>query len=269
MVVGFVTSVSRLAPLFGRFPGLLVVTIVMGVLTAMLTILTVYAGISLWRVRLGAVVTAKAFLWIYLANVALTALLPFAAGFPAASNRAMISPSVQIMIRGLFYFAVWYSYLSRSKRVRATYADASSAVEPASGAASSVSDSRRDGPKWNAALSAEVDSDCAENSPEPARVEDPPTPDSCSVQPVSDSAEGTTTLTAPLVNDGQPPRWDWRRVVGWLLLVFGSIGLASGLLFLGIGWGELFRTTTDPLELGLTALIVISPLAVSGLMIVA
>jgi hypothetical protein len=43
------------------------------------------------------------------------------AGLPSAANEAMIAQVVKDAFRGIIYFAIWYSYLNKSQRVRATY----------------------------------------------------------------------------------------------------------------------------------------------------
>jgi hypothetical protein len=43
------------------------------------------------------------------------------AGLPSAANQAMMGEVAKNTFRGVIYFAIWYSYLNKSKRVRATY----------------------------------------------------------------------------------------------------------------------------------------------------
>jgi ABC-type spermidine/putrescine transport system permease subunit I len=82
---------------------------------------SIYAGISLWRVKPGAVSLAKKYFLTVLAYAVIAAFLPFLAGLPAAANSAMIPDVAKDTIRLLVYAAVWYSYLNKSVRVKATY----------------------------------------------------------------------------------------------------------------------------------------------------
>lgn len=65
---------------------------------------------------------AKRYLLCLLGYFAVTAILSFLSGLPSAANGAMIAEVVKNTLRGVFYFAIWYSYLNMSERVRSTYA---------------------------------------------------------------------------------------------------------------------------------------------------
>jgi hypothetical protein len=107
---------------FGQFPGLLAITVIDTVLSLALMTFSVYAGIRLWRVRPGAVRLAKRYLLCFLVYRLFAAILPFMAGLPSAANDAMIEQSTMDIFRAVIFFAVWYSYLIKSQRIRATYA---------------------------------------------------------------------------------------------------------------------------------------------------
>ena len=82
---------------------------------------SIYAGILLWRVRRNAVTVAKRFL---LAGLAIHLSLGFVSGVAAFSSKEWGEPladAVGIVFRPLIFVGIWYSYLSRSKRVAATY----------------------------------------------------------------------------------------------------------------------------------------------------
>ena len=114
-------SYRESAPYFSQFPGLLVVTGLDTVLSLGLTVFSIYAGASLWRLRPGAVQTAKRYLLWFLAYQAVAIVLPFMAGLPSSADETMIAQSVKDAFRGILYVIIWYSYLNKSKRVRATY----------------------------------------------------------------------------------------------------------------------------------------------------
>jgi hypothetical protein len=116
------TGYTEASQLFDQFPGLKVITVVDSLLGLGLMAFSIYAGTGLWSIRPGAVQMAKRYFLFFLGYYAVAAILPFLAGLPAAVNEAMIGEVVKDTLRGVLYFAVWYSYLNKSERVRSTYA---------------------------------------------------------------------------------------------------------------------------------------------------
>lgn len=106
---------------FHRFPGLLVVTVIDTLLIVGLMTFSIYAGVGLWRIRPGAVRTAKRFLLCVLGYLPIAAVLPFMAGLPPAATGAIIIHVIDEAMSGVAFFAIWYSYLNKSERVKATY----------------------------------------------------------------------------------------------------------------------------------------------------
>ena len=82
---------------------------------------SVYAGPGFWSIRPGAVHMAKRYLLYFAGYHSVAAILPFMAGLPSAANEAMIAQVAKDTYRGVIYFAVWYSYLNKSRRVSVTY----------------------------------------------------------------------------------------------------------------------------------------------------
>ena len=117
LAMGFIES----SKYFNQFPGLLIITVTDTVLCLGLMVFSIYAGTGLWSIRPGAVQMAKRYLLCFLGYKAIAAILPFMAGLPSAATKAMIGTIAMDTLRGVIYFAVWYSYLSMSKRVIATY----------------------------------------------------------------------------------------------------------------------------------------------------
>jgi hypothetical protein len=112
---------SESSKYFNQFPGLLVITVTDTVLSLGLMAFSIYAGTGLWSIRPGAVQMAKQYLLCFLGYQAIAAILPFMAWLPSAATKAMIGTIAMNTLRGVIYFAVWYSYLNMSKRVTATY----------------------------------------------------------------------------------------------------------------------------------------------------
>ena len=107
---------------FEQFPGLLVIMVIDTVLSVALMAFSIYAGAQLWRIRPGAVRIAKRYLLCLLGYQAVVVIYPFLAGLPAQANPAMFEEVGKNVFRGALYVAIWYSYLNKSERVRATYA---------------------------------------------------------------------------------------------------------------------------------------------------
>jgi hypothetical protein len=120
-LVSLVGGYSESSKYFNQFPGLLRINVIDAILSVSLMAFSIYAGIGLWTLRPGAVQMAKRYLWFFLGYHAIAAFLPFLAGLPSAANDAMLAEVAKDTFRGVIYFAVWYSYLNKSERVRATY----------------------------------------------------------------------------------------------------------------------------------------------------
>ncbi|MGB7622063.1 MAG: DUF2569 family protein [Terriglobia bacterium] len=116
-----VANYQGAAQYFEQFPGLRMISQVDILLSVAVMAFSVYAGVALWRKKQNAVRIAKAYLWTYLAYSIVASGLPFTAGLPSSAQEAMIVEVLKNLFRSLLYFAVWYSYLNGSKRVKATF----------------------------------------------------------------------------------------------------------------------------------------------------
>lgn len=114
---------SQSSPHFDRFPGLRVLMIIDIPLSLALVALSVHAGVSLWSIRPRAVQITRRFFYLMLGYLAISCVLPFTAGLPSEANSAMAAEVAKGVIQGLITAAIWLSYLTKSKRVRATYPD--------------------------------------------------------------------------------------------------------------------------------------------------
>lgn len=109
------------SPSFTRYPGLRHLILIEVILQLVFLIYSVYVGIRLWRIRPGAVQSAKSYLTWNLSISAIIIILPFGLVLPPLVKEATVSHMVRGFLNTILWFTVWYSYLNVSKRVRATY----------------------------------------------------------------------------------------------------------------------------------------------------
>jgi hypothetical protein len=113
---------NETAPYFTRFPSLHTAVMLETLMSIGLMAFSIYAGSALWSVKPKAVKIAKNYL---LTMLAYSIVSPFViigvADLPSAATSAMTAEGAKQAFRGLIGFAIWFTYLNRSKRVRATY----------------------------------------------------------------------------------------------------------------------------------------------------
>jgi len=107
---------------FESDPGLFRLIIISGICNTCLIVYSLYAGVSLWRRVSDAVGTAKKYFRTIFVYSFVSIFLPGLAGISEA-NRSLIGDVYPL--NGLLvmaYACLWYLYLGRSRRVRATFA---------------------------------------------------------------------------------------------------------------------------------------------------
>jgi hypothetical protein len=110
-----------------RFPALRMLGIIDALARIGLTIFGIRVAVGLLKLRAGAVQRAKTFLLSRLAYEVAAAILPFTAGLAAEFNEAMATQGIRAVLGTGLMVSVWYTYLTRSRRVKATYG----LIEPA------------------------------------------------------------------------------------------------------------------------------------------
>lgn len=102
-------------------PQMFSLIVISGVLRIALAVFSLYAGLALWRTAPRAVPAARS----YMIAVALVSLLflvlPGYLGVSSESFSAKTEENIANAILTVFYSALWYTYLCRSKRVKSTY----------------------------------------------------------------------------------------------------------------------------------------------------
>ncbi len=123
-IAGMIQSYREASPHFDQIPGLKTLALVESSTISGLLIFSMYAGTGLWRIRPQAVRTAKRFHVCAMAYCVISVFLPFSAGLPAEIAEAIMPQTITRMLQGMIASGIWLTYLSRSKRVKATYGDA-------------------------------------------------------------------------------------------------------------------------------------------------
>ncbi len=90
-------------------------------------VLSLFAGIQLWRVKHGAIRFAKIYLVAYLSFALICAIGPFLVTLPLQMQDDRLHPFLLIVLPATSYFLMVFSYLSKSQRVKATFCPAGGA----------------------------------------------------------------------------------------------------------------------------------------------
>jgi len=114
-------SYEEVSLLFKTYPVLEDLVTVDIYLSIGLMIFSIYAGSILWNIKPRAVEITKIYLKVYLVYTIIASFLPFMAGLPSAANEAMIPVAIFGIIKSIIYYTVWFTFLQKSKRVKATY----------------------------------------------------------------------------------------------------------------------------------------------------
>lgn len=124
MSLFMVTDAAK--PHFDQHPELFRLVLVSGVLRIGLMVFSLYAGISLWRILPKGVAVAKKYLLAVFFYVVLSLFLPSLVGVSRELSNGMAGENLLNALLTLAYVVVWYLYLVRSRRVKATYYDSES-----------------------------------------------------------------------------------------------------------------------------------------------
>ena len=92
-----------------------------GVAGITLSVFSLYAGISLWKRLPGALTIVRNYLRTVFAYSILAPFLPRLVGSTFNASRDTFSLACFNSLFTILYVGIWYLYLSKSARVRATY----------------------------------------------------------------------------------------------------------------------------------------------------
>ena len=116
-----VSSYIKTNQYFDIYPGLEYLFYIDSLLSLFLMAFSIRAGLALLMIKPGAVKTAKNYLFLFLGYSVIAIFLPFMVGLPSRANEVLIQEIIKSVMQSMFYFVIWFWYLSASKRVAATY----------------------------------------------------------------------------------------------------------------------------------------------------
>jgi hypothetical protein len=121
VLTGLFTQTQGASSTFDLHAGVFRLIVVQGVLAIALAVFSMYAGLSLWKITPNAVRMAR----YYLITEAAFSFVPFfLPAFLGVSDGSQKGTAMLYLLNALAttaYASAWYTYLSRSRRVRTTY----------------------------------------------------------------------------------------------------------------------------------------------------
>jgi hypothetical protein len=118
---------DALKPHFDKDPALFKLLLISGICNICLLVYSMYAGVSLWRVGPNAVLSAKRYLVVLFHYSFLSIFLPQLVGLSEETQTEIYKTSPIFNLIVMLEACMWYLYLRKSKRVKATYGEDRSA----------------------------------------------------------------------------------------------------------------------------------------------
>lgn len=106
------------------------VKIIIGCVVCFKNIISITAGISLWRKSICSVNVAKFYLIVLLLLSIISSFMPFLANIFLGFGKAIIwAIAIESTVFSIAFFTIWYLYLSKSKRIKETFPSAPNNVD--------------------------------------------------------------------------------------------------------------------------------------------
>ena len=121
MLSGILESSKDWAHYFNRAPNLPVVIKITNIIGGCLIAFSIYAGLSLWNQWPNAITVTKLFLISFLATSIVLPFLPLTINLPESLHDKVLDQAWYSLPKQLIFPVVWFSYLTYSKRVEASY----------------------------------------------------------------------------------------------------------------------------------------------------
>lgn len=116
-----ITNYLAIGNFFDEYKGIKASLIVDNILSIIVTLLSIRAGIALWKIKPNALKIAKNYLRILILYIIVSVLIPFTIDIPLELRNKFVAELINIaIIRGVYIF-ICYAYLLSSTRVDYTY----------------------------------------------------------------------------------------------------------------------------------------------------
>ncbi len=115
----YITSAAK--PHFDRNPEFFRLILISGVCRIALMVFSIYTGLSLWKKLPGAPAVAVRYFQAVVLYSVFVLFLPLLVGVPEETYREMAGVNSANSMVTILYVALWYLYIKKSKRVKATY----------------------------------------------------------------------------------------------------------------------------------------------------
>jgi hypothetical protein len=127
-LVSLMAVSDALKPHFDQDPALFNLVLISGICNICLLVYSMYAGMSLWRVAPNAVTSAKRYLLVLFHYSFFSIFLPQLVGLSEKTQTEIYKTSPLFNLIVMLEAFMWYLYLRKSKRVKATYGEDGSAT---------------------------------------------------------------------------------------------------------------------------------------------
>ena len=124
--INIMAVTDTLKPYFEQDPALFKLVLIGGVCNICLLVYSMYAGMSLWRAAPNAVMSAKRYLVVLFHYSFFSIFLPQLVGLSEKTQTEIYKTSPINNLIVMLYASMWFLYMRKSKRVRATYGDGGS-----------------------------------------------------------------------------------------------------------------------------------------------
>jgi hypothetical protein len=114
---------NELKPYFDQDPALFKLVLISGICNISLLVYSMYAGVSLWRVSPNAAASAKRYLVVLFHYSFFSIFLPQLVGLSEKTRLEIYKDNPLYNLIVMLEACMWYFYLRKSKRVKATYGE--------------------------------------------------------------------------------------------------------------------------------------------------
>ena len=125
-LISIMAVTDTLKPYFDQDPALFKLVLISGICNICLLVYSMYAGVSLWRVAPNAVTSAKRYLVVLFHYSFFSIFLPQLVGLSEKTQTEIYKTNPIYNLMVMFEVFIWYLYIRKSKRVRATYGEGGS-----------------------------------------------------------------------------------------------------------------------------------------------